>query len=525
MGSSNHHHHHHPGSGSLAGNPHGSSHPSTPTSSNPLVPAADPDPSNCQPSHLLPSEDCLLPSTPISSHHQAFVSSPSISLSLSSLSSTKPIHHSGANSGSTSSSTCSSTCSSPPSYKYSTLPPFYPQAAGYRWSTTPFRQIRCHPLHFLKSRLSPLLFLTLIFAIGYLLGSHSRSHPQSIPASQQLARFVLRQPRIPFLVNLASSPPSPAPPAQDHSLQVGRSKDKIPSIVHYVFGMAPDFGGKVVLNLISTPFGFIHYASIQSAVQILRPKEIHFHYHYEPTGWWFERAQEIDGFKLVKERDVSEIYGRPVKHFAHKADIIRLEALRDYGGIYLDLDVFVVRNFDSLLNLEVVLGQEARPRPTFSRRPGSESVDEPVGLCNAIILAKPFAPFITRWLSSYRSFNHHRWADHSSVIPWALAQAHPDELTVLGPRAFFYPLWHEDDLWLVHKTTDWDFDRSEQFAYHAWSSISHANYLQSLDPDRIHASGGPERGESSFTYFVRRFIHDSIREEWREAKANRSLTF
>ena len=59
--------------------------------------------------------------------------------------------------------------------------------------------------------------------------------------------------------------------------------------------------------------------------------------------------------------------------------------------------------------------------------------------------------------------------------------------------------------------------------FQAWSSISHSNYLQSLDPDRIHASGGPERGESSFTYFVRRFIHDSIREEWREAKANRTL--
>jgi len=461
------------------------------------------------------NDDCLHPSTPItttSTSAQPFLTSPSISLSLSSLSPTKPIHHS--NAGSASSSACSSTCSSPPSYKYSTLPPFYHQAGGYRW-LAPFRQIRCQPLHFFKSRLSQLIFLTTIFAIGYLLGSHSGSQPRSIPASQQLARFVLRQPRIPFLVNLSPSSQSAHSSLPDHSLQSTRSKQKIPSILHYVFGMAPDFGGK--------PFGFIHYASMQSAVQILRPKEIQFHYHHRPTGWWFERAQEIDGFKLVKERDVTEIYGRAVKHFAHKADIIRLEALRDYGGIYLDLDVFVVRNFDSLLNLDVVLGQEARPRPTFSRRPGSESVDEPVGLCNAIILAKPFAPFITRWLSSYRSFNHHRWADHSSVIPWALAQAHPDELTVLGPRAFFYPLWHEDDLWLVHRTTDWDFDRSEQFAYHAWSSISHSNYLQSLDPDRIHASGGPERGESSFTYFVRRFIHDSIREEWREAKANRTL--
>lgn len=455
------------------------------------------------------NDDCLHPSTPIiSTSAQPFLASPSISLSLSSLSPTKPIHH--PNAGSAPSSACSSTCSSPPSYKYSTLPPFYHQGGGYRWSA-PFRQIRCHPLHFFKSRLSQLILLTTIFAIGYLLGSQ----PRSIPASQQLARFVLRQPRIPFLVNLSPSSQSAHSSLPDHSLQSTHSKSKIPSILHYVFGMAPDFGGK--------PFGFIHYASIQSAVQILRPKEIQFHYHHRPTGWWFERAQEIDGFKLVEERDVTEIYGRAVKHFAHKADIIRLEALRDYGGIYLDLDVFVVRNFDSLLNLDVVLGQEARPRPTFSRRPGSESVDEPVGLCNAIILAKPFAPFITRWLSSYRNFNHHRWADHSSVIPWALAQAHPDELTVLGPRAFFYPLWHEDDLWLVHKTTDWDFDRSEQFAYHAWSSISHSNYLQSLDPDRIHASGGPERGESSFTYFVRRFIHDSIREEWREAKANRTL--
>ncbi|KAA1067513.1 hypothetical protein PGT21_007944 [Puccinia graminis f. sp. tritici] len=371
MGSSNHHHHHHPGSGSLAGNPYGSSHPSTPTSSNPLVPAADPDPSNCQPSHLLPSEDCLLPSTPISSHHQAFVSSPSISLSLSSLSSTKPIHHSGANSGSTSSSTCSSTCSSPPSYKYSTLPPFYPQAAGYRWSTTPFRQIQMPS--------------TPLPQVANSLASSSVSHVS--PSSST------SPPRL----------PSPAPPAQDHSLQVGRSKDKIPSIVHYVFGMAPDFGGKGstqsdfnclhrcccccwLTNLLAHSFlpssshlgSFTTHPSNRPSKSCGRRRSIS-HYHYEPTGWWFERAQEIDGFKLVKERDVSEIYGRPVKHFAHKAD--------------------------------------------------------------------------------------------------------------------------------------------------AWSSISHANYLQSLDPDRIHASGGPERGESSFTYFIRRFIHDSIREEWREAKANRSLTF
>lgn len=30
-------------------------------------------------------------------------------------------------------------------------------------------------------------------------------------------------------------------------------------------------------------------------------------------------------------------------HTAHKADVIRMEALLTYGGIYLDFDVLVVR--------------------------------------------------------------------------------------------------------------------------------------------------------------------------------------
>lgn len=46
---------------------------------------------------------------------------------------------------------------------------------------------------------------------------------------------------------------------------------------------------------------------------------------------------------MVKSRDVKSIMGNEIEHFAHKADVIRLEALRDWGGIYLDTDVMVVR--------------------------------------------------------------------------------------------------------------------------------------------------------------------------------------
>lgn len=52
---------------------------------------------------------------------------------------------------------------------------------------------------------------------------------------------------------------------------------------------------------------------------------------------------ETTKLKMVKQRDVTEIFGRKVEKLAHKADVIRLEVLRDYGGIYLDTDMFVLR--------------------------------------------------------------------------------------------------------------------------------------------------------------------------------------
>ena len=46
------------------------------------------------------------------------------------------------------------------------------------------------------------------------------------------------------------------------------------------------------------------------------------------------------------------------KKYAFVADYIRLYALYNYGGIYLDSDVMVYKSFDDLLNLPYFIGQE-----------------------------------------------------------------------------------------------------------------------------------------------------------------------
>lgn len=47
--------------------------------------------------------------------------------------------------------------------------------------------------------------------------------------------------------------------------------------------------------------------------------------------------------------------------YAFAADYIRLYALRNYGGIYLDSDVEVLKTFDDLLDLPYFLGHENSP--------------------------------------------------------------------------------------------------------------------------------------------------------------------
>jgi mannosyltransferase OCH1-like enzyme len=76
--------------------------------------------------------------------------------------------------------------------------------------------------------------------------------------------------------------------------------------------------------------------------------------------------------------------------FIHRADIVRLERLLEVGGIYLDADVLVHRDFDDLLHHSTVLGKEG-VKPQY-------------GLCNAVILSRPEAPFLRRGTMNIEPF-------------------------------------------------------------------------------------------------------------------------
>ena len=101
---------------------------------------------------------------------------------------------------------------------------------------------------------------------------------------------------------------------------------KIPNIIHFVFGLKEQ----------KEEFELYRYIAIKSAYEVNKPDKIYFHYYYEPFGYYWDKIKAL--LTLNKVELPNEIYGNQIYHYAHKADIIRLQKLIEYGGIYLDID-------------------------------------------------------------------------------------------------------------------------------------------------------------------------------------------
>lgn len=91
-------------------------------------------------------------------------------------------------------------------------------------------------------------------------------------------------------------------------------------------------------------------------------------------------------FNININRYVKEAYD--CKKYAFVSDYVRLYALLNYGGIYLDTDVEVLRDFDSFLELEAFVGFEDNEL-----------------ISTAIIGAKRGNSIIEEWFNTYANRN------------------------------------------------------------------------------------------------------------------------
>ncbi len=246
----------------------------------------------------------------------------------------------------------------------------------------------------------------------------------------------------------------------------------IPNIIHFIFGLAPDFGGR--------PFSFFHYIAIKSAYEVNRPDKIFFVCAFEPQTEWFEKSKPY--FEIVKVVPPSEIFGNKLYHYAHQADVLRLQRLLEYGGIYLDLDTICVRPFAPLLDHDFVIAEEYFFWPNETTGIMERHLK---GLCNAVMLSKPNAPFVRRWFETYKNFRSkgkdEYWAEQSVVIPGKLSKVYKEELFIAEEEAFLSPSYDEEGLRNM-------FERNEvfpkAFVHHLWENVAW-EYLSKISYELI----------------------------------------
>lgn len=190
----------------------------------------------------------------------------------------------------------------------------------------------------------------------------------------------------------------------------------IPNIVHFIFGLKPDFGKR--------NFSYIHYLAIISAHKQLNPEKIYFHYEYEPAGYWWERAKNF--LKLNKIYGPKQIFGNPIAKYQHMADVLRLEILKEFGGIYLDIDIISLNSCKELLYKKNVMG-----------------IEPSVGLCNAIIFAQKNSEFISKWYETYRSYSQEKWNYFSIQMPMKIACTLHNDVNIIGYYPFYYPFYKD----------------------------------------------------------------------------------
>lgn len=224
----------------------------------------------------------------------------------------------------------------------------------------------------------------------------------------------------------------------------------IPKIIHFVYGLEENFGGK--------EFGFAHWAAIRSAMKFNPDYKIYYWYKHLPDNYYFKDL--APHLELIATEPPDEIYGNALMHVAHKADIVRLNALINHGGIYLDIDTITVKNFDDLLSNKCVMGYESVE--------GNRH-----GICNAVIFAEKNSDFLNKWLYEYKYFRSkgrdEYWAEHAVLVPLSIAQNNPDLITLLDEKAFFYPGWTDDGL----KSMFYEENiYPEAYVHHLWESLS-----------------------------------------------------
>lgn len=256
----------------------------------------------------------------------------------------------------------------------------------------------------------------------------------------------------------------------------------IPNIIHFIYFNSPT----------ARRFSYMNALAVKTAYHMQNPKQIIMHYNteQEDNPHW----QSIKPYVTLRKIGAPTKYKHiPLQYVQYQADIVRLQILEEFGGIYMDTDQLLIKPLDDLLDNECVMGGESY----IDHARDLHDVTKIQSLSSGLIMSAPYSKFIQKWIDRWpEGFKENVWASHAVVLPWEIAKEFPNDVKVLEVEAFT-PFDFRDDY--IFGTDLNQLKRlKHSYAVHMWDTIWQPQ-IEKIDEDYL------KNSESMFAYMFRRY--------------------
>ncbi|RFU78228.1 glycosyl transferase [Trichoderma arundinaceum] len=231
---------------------------------------------------------------------------------------------------------------------------------------------------------------------------------------------------------------------------------RIPNIVHFVY----------VVNdpLSDLHFEFKHYLSIYSVHHYWQPHVIYLHTNAHPDvlercrsgslGKWSKLLVDLPNIQFINATIPTHAgNGKEIQGMEHKSDFVRVKAVHEYGGVYIDFDVYPLR--------DIAILRESGFRAIAGRQDEGQ-------INSGTFMSVKHGKVIKLWMEGMHQAYTGGWTTHSNEVITKIGErlvSEPGEMLIMEREAFAPGGWWSKDanmLFAAHSDVQSNLNDREQ---------------------------------------------------------------
>lgn len=247
-----------------------------------------------------------------------------------------------------------------------------------------------------------------------------------------------------------------------------------PRLIHFIF---------ISKDGINSPFfGWLEYISIKSAI-INNPEFnviLNIQSNLPPIGDYYKKLLSEYGERIEYRyvENIESFMGSEILYFTHKTDIIRLQSLKEFGGIYLDLDTITNKSF---IDFETA----------FDFIAFEEDDDSRMG--TAVLFANKESNIIDKLLELYKKFRSkgrdEYFVEVCQELPWEMYQkGELENMLILEPDLFLWPKtllnYKGHQIYFMKFFESKMTPFKDKYVYHIWTELN-SHHVDAINLDKI----------------------------------------